>query len=966
MFDSLNLKNVENVMNFAGRDLSFKANDEIPLLQTKGVFALCKILQNRQYAYLADEVGMGKTYQAIGVISMFLREKPNARILVIAPNRNVQNNWLNEINNVRKNNLQENIAISVKNYEERKQFISCFNEEQNEGIFLTRISLFSSIADSVLKYGTENYVASEQININDLLEGLANLTSSEKMKGVKGEFDSTESGKICGYYLKKYTKPFDFVVIDEAQNLRNSNNATTFLSYWLGLKAWKDDVAEKTKNVIKNLPLTKSKDTKYLLLSATPAHRSIESLRNQLFYFENRSDVPCAGDFSRDFLQNFFIRRLRTYGNQNKYDVRNVVPSNILNELNLDNQNGQEQRLFLALVQSKLAQLQSKYNANFKIGFLETFESYDPISKNGVAENEDGDDDSGKEFENGGSSEKDEKGAAPDKEMLVMLAKSYAENFGRKIPPHPKLRYMEKEIKEILDYNLPNNMKKDVRTPEKAVVFVRRLASVDELNRQFNKQYEDKIVAYWGKIFAMKNAGLKDVQQKFEEGYNKKTSRNGVMNEYEDDDIDVEEDLQTKSKLLSWLAIKKHHGRNEFNAVSRFKKSMLSNKPNSTLFCENYFRLCHTKETNSIFSKTIRKLVDDDFVKEVNSFIEADPKRYIIEYSGKRRLNSNDLLVLCCHVALSKENYTEMAQNIKQFYDIKDKEIYSGNKINKQQIKDILGLESLWNFMPSFGVELNKENVNFYKRESLKCIVEKYLKSSEVVLDLLYCYIYYRRRDLCKSIVKRLFDSNSPHGYRIKKIFENGNLVYKQLLGSEVYERELELRSKLGFLDLQQWVMPAVGGNKGNEGTIKRFNTPFYPDIIVCTDVLKEGINLHLFCNRVYHYGLAWTPGDLEQRVGRVDRFFSKVHRERTEENFETKIEIIYPYLGKSIDEHQLKRVLQFRLSADPLLDSKIQSPKDIQIDLDEFRSVEQLAEYKPKEGERTNFPYSGDLFLNE
>ena len=265
--------------------------------------------------------------------------------------------------------------------------------------------------------------------------------------------------------------------------------------------------------------------------------------------------------------------------------------------------------------------------------------------------------------------------------------------------------------------------------------------------------------------------------------------------------------------------------------------------------------------------------------------------------------------------------------------------------------------------MTEYNVILADQDL--YKREVLKAITEKYLKASEAVLDFMYCYINEKDSDLCDAIMKRLFSKKCSHGVRIRKLFENGNLVYKQLLGGESIEHESQLRTELKFLDLQQWVMPATGGNKGNEGLIKRFNTPFYPDVIVCTDVLKEGINLHLFCNRIYHYGLAWTPGDLEQRIGRIDRFFSKTHRERTiqenlSENEKTRIEVNYPYLGKSVDEHQLKHVLKFKLSADPLLDSKSTDQKDIQIDLDE-KSVLELATLKPNDSDVC--PYSGEAF---
>jgi len=43
--------------------------------------------------------------------------------------------------------------------------------------------------------------------------------------------------------------------------------------------------------------------------------------------------------------------------------------------------------------------------------------------------------------------------------------------------------------------------------------------------------------------------------------------------------------------------------------------------------------------------------------------------------------------------------------------------------------------------------------------------------------------------------------------------------------------------------------------------------------ILVCTDCLSEGINLHEVFSAVLHYDLPWNPNRLEQREGRVDRY---------------------------------------------------------------------------------------------
>ena len=961
MFEKVSLKSVKQVISFAGKESSFKGDNTIPELQTQGVTALCKILNNMQYAYLADEVGMGKTYQAIGVISMLLKEKPNAKILIIAPNRSVQSNWISEIKNFQKNNLLENIDLKVKNYTERLDFLRSFKEKNKENIFLTRLTTFSTIGDSIVRFDNPNYSYTESVSVKKLYEGLNRVTGANKETIYREKFFSFDAGKICGKFLRNYTMYYDLVVIDEAQNMRNENNATTFLNYWLGLKRCKDDKSTHVGKIVNSISSRKKEDSKFLLLSATPAHRNIESLRNQLYYFENKCDVPASFEITHEYLSNFLIRRLRTYNQDSKYNVRKVTPNNVALALEKDDQYGLEQRLFLALIQSKLAQQLTKNNSVYKIGFLETFESYKP---SGYLHEDEETGETEKEFENSGSQEEGEKGAAPDKIMLQQISKSFYDNFGDgRYPPHPKFSFMEKEVEGLLKENFPVDYIGE-KAPEKAVVFVRRLATVDELETRLNSMYEDTIVSYWGKVFGLQKANLKEIQVEFESRYNNTTERQSNSEDIEDTEEEIEntDGLQIRSQLINWLALKKQHKGRGFFAVSKFKKSLLRNKPNSYLFSENYFKALYENEE-------INLVVDDEFVKEVNEYISGDRNRYILEYRGKKRYNSTEILPLCCYLALSRYRDNKVAiyvaDFLKNFYQIKEKSEGQDCGYSKTLIKRILQQDSIWNRMYDFGIDIRISHQDLYKREILKAIVEKYIKSSEAVLELMYCYITESVDNLCPVVMQRLFTNQCSYGIRIKKLFENGDLICKQLLGGEIIEHESQIRTELKFLDLQQWVMPATGGNKGNEGLIKRFNTPFYPDIIVCTDVLKEGINLHLFCNKIYHYGLAWTPGDLEQRIGRIDRFFSKTHRERASqgnlpEEDKTKIEVNYPYMGKSVDEHQLKQVLKFKLSADPLLDSKKFDQKDIQIDLEE-KSVDELATYKPADTDVC--PYSGEKY---
>lgn len=57
------------------------------------------------------------------------------------------------------------------------------------------------------------------------------------------------------------------------------------------------------------------------------------------------------------------------------------------------------------------------------------------------------------------------------------------------------------------------------------------------------------------------------------------------------------------------------------------------------------------------------------------------------------------------------------------------------------------------------------------------------------------------------------------------------------------------------------------------------FNTPFFPEVLIASAVMAEGIDLHLDCRHVIHHDLDWNPSVLEQRTGRLDRIHSKAER---------------------------------------------------------------------------------------
>lgn len=85
------------------------------------------------------------------------------------------------------------------------------------------------------------------------------------------------------------------------------------------------------------------------------------------------------------------------------------------------------------------------------------------------------------------------------------------------------------------------------------------------------------------------------------------------------------------------------------------------------------------------------------------------------------------------------------------------------------------------------------------------------------------------------------------------------------------------------------------------------FNTPFGPDVLVATDKLSEGIDLHRYCRILVHYELDPSPVRVRQREGRVRRVASWAAR------VGMRVEYAYPAYPNTRDE-ALVRIIRERL----------------------------------------------------
>ena len=113
----------------------------------------------------------------------------------------------------------------------------------------------------------------------------------------------------------------------------------------------------------------------------------------------------------------------------------------------------------------------------------------------------------------------------------------------------------------------------------------------------------------------------------------------------------------------------------------------------------------------------------------------------------------------------------------------------------------------------------------------------------------------------------------------------------------------------------QSPVVPASGDHsKDVSGIATQFRMPGFPYVVITTDVLKEGEDLHTYCSDIYHYGIAWNPSDMEQRTGRIDRINSKSYfklKEDKEVTFDNSLHVFYPYLSDTLEVNQVAKVFK-------------------------------------------------------
>ena len=781
-------------------------------LQIEGVAMLLNRLNKFNIVLLADEVGMGKTFQALAVITEQFRQKPDSKVLVITPRKEVLNQWKEE---------------EYKEFRE-KHFLNqdekYLPENNNDNIH--EIPNFA-----------KGFFDREKPHTKIVFVKSTSFSTQENIDNIDREKQLLED-----------IKQFDLIVVDEAHKFRNYN------------EKWEDSLIIKTaKNLFGNINDT----TKILLMTATPLHSRNGDFKriSNLFNIQN-SNFLAIKDNEKELMKNIMVRRLRVMSNgQNKYTYRNEIAKDIslTNESTKDYKN----ELFFAMLQKEYAKSDNGRDLSKSKHLLDFLEG------TGFDENFAADDTLDVEINT-------------NKELNKIL-KKYEKAYGNK--EKPSNNKYEKVLEEIL-----NKEEKDIfKRYEKVLIFVRRTASAYELARQYINQFDtDAWNLINNAIDSKVNIKIPSSREEFEQ----------VIKNYLEKDLDNEIKIILNNML--WEEQENKDLLNKFRKNSRNisdGKSYILTTTAKKLIVSEYFEKYEKFNQDTFIN----------FLKNINSFeeetiIENDkvPKSMILNFFKKKKG------IPSTHASRFLQKFRSPNSPYSKFFEEDFVEIYTHDKFIE-----------------------NNHNIR-------KLVKSAVLHSSLGLVELYCCDIEASKNKLIlqynrfKQIVKEKLKNNQLSFIHEVDLFLNHFDIYKKYLSFnenqfEDNDEESNKRKKDDesiFHDSQP-AYPYVGNTK-NKTIITRFNSPFFPKLLCGTSTLQEGVNLHLFCNKIYHFGAAHTMGDDEQRVGRVDRLMGKMDRElksSKETNDFPTLDIYYPYLKSTFDEFNLKKMLCNKRKTEKIID---------------------------------------------
>jgi hypothetical protein len=860
--DYINFDNGDQQWIYRATDVSMAAR------QAEGVAYLWNTLAEQDVALLADEVGMGKTYQALGVISMLWQAKPNARILIMAPNRDICRHWMREYK-----------AFLQQHYREHDHVVRNGADGGPVHAMAFCPNLLALVEE--VKQGWGRVFLTTTHSLSGLLKDYTGNNKGAKAAAI--------AGGLRGELRRLLDEQgFDLIIIDEAHSLRNVNGGAQKVE---AARAFFGKGAS---------PLAQ----KALLLTATPSHSGLHDVANILGYFKDVESSLTA----QQLLRQHALRRLRlmrgangVHHNKFAYRHEQAMPARFGDDANAE--------LFFAIYQKELANDPDIHSGTRRpmYGYLEGFESVgsDPREKAGMDAEDPLEEVRTEDFSQ-----------AADTQLLRNLSQRYHSVF-KAFPPHPKYGAL---VERVVNSDLFSPSQTELHL-DKHLVFVRRIPSVRELTQRVNRAYDEVFLPQ-----ICEALGIAPDSRLVQKWKGDNWSRTGFVQlcaQLEDPDpeadaigdeaeLDVQEgdggntggDASLNSKIAQLFVVKKDM-KSSSGDVARTDCSNVRQrfrKPES-LFAVFMEPASDYADGHYDWYRKGKGELKDNFVAPARdqrfSRFDAVQRQAAIGRSDDGERVSYEGAV---HTAWGL---------VYQHLDCEERDKLAG-----WRSKDIGILENFGNYLNAGFLFASPVMIELYRW--YKCSTRATVASGSVQRRYA-AFVDYARERMAGSLLLRYF----------RDALDSFDSLCGKIIDHDLNDWKNDWRTLTGLQD-PAWFASSQSSNR--QRLILGFNSPFFPNVLIATSVFQEGVNLHLQCRQVHHYGIAWTPGDNEQRVGRVDRLFGCVNRQ-LHEGGDGRLHIGFPYLEGSFDEDQVASFVHKKRRVEQQMDDCVHGEFDRVID---------------------------------
>jgi hypothetical protein len=939
------------LLDMSGKLPGFEAIGE---RQLDAAVALHQMLLTHGCAYLADEVGMGKTYVALAVVALFRHLQPGFRVLYLAPSQNVLRKW-------HERELPAFIRGNVRQPDMRVQgpaglppaaSMACMHVDD----WIKGAVTAPSVLDIFLPLSALSFrlTGNHPPGWAERVRGMAELAGTKvNLAGVR---DKKTFKNRAADVVNRVISGYDLVVVDEAHLLKSGAGASAsdranFLARALGAG---------TVGGIRRFRAA-------LLLSGTPFDRDLMQLVRQfeLFASEKVSPAPhervyelaerrrAGSDWSeiQKGLKPYMIRRVQklkvgdSWLSRNQYRVERRAEAGIT----LAGRNDPEalrQRLFTAVVQKRLIEhLDGENEGRFPLAMFSSWEAYAPARKSlsTVCILPDEDDDAlpvtGEVMDIGKDAVASQDARAIDGNLMEDVVGSYREMFSEE-PPHPKLEGESERLG-----------REAFREGHKQLVFVRRLKSVDDLYLRLNQAYDRWLSDYLTKEGM---PGCPEALVAARRAASQSKTHTVPVNEVLVPTVipdgfggDGEEDQPTRGDtLFSWF----FRGKLDEGGQNFLRTHGL---PEPILLRE---RLRNQDRLESIIGEL-----------DWRSFVT---KRYpalpVVSYADLAERASG---LLGAASALGRHRRLQLAwaqlvakrlppHEARPFDYLQEylKELQIASRPVRDHIdagqaeillkvptiglalyRNLLGRavlpawEKVWCWLTAEGCNEAKGELEAISRlrelDLQRELLFALLRLDHPFIDLYLGWLdawHDKAEDAAEALVMRVVEVCArTEGFGTGSILRTLAEAWEQIVktnfaellkGADRVERaqwRRNIQQQLSPFAPVEW---ASGQNTDARSAIaRRFRMPGYPMVLIATSVLQEGEDLHVCCNRVTHFGISGSPIGIEQKNGRVDRIGSLAQRglQRGRTVDEAGIRVSFPHLSESLEWYQIRDLSQ-------------------------------------------------------